>query len=176
VKRDYAAYEKAYAKHFSPIPKTLGALIDAELVHATFHPTSKGLAAKGSIQTADLRELIAQGLVAFDGLRYEDFLPVSAAGIFASNLNQYGTTFTAKARKTYVQADLESIMGMPIVDADRVYRGVQAASIIDSLTKLGVIGKVAPGELETLRADATYVESLERGASEARAPRVPAGV
>lgn len=176
VRRDYAAYEMAYARHFSPIPKTLGELINAGLVYATFLPTSKGLAAKGSIQTADLRELVAQGLVAFDGLRYEDFLPVSAAGIFASNLNQYGTTFTAKTRKTYVQADLESIMGKPIVDADRVYRGVQAASIIDTLTKLGVIGKAAAGELETLRADAAYVESLERGVSEARSPRVPAGV
>lgn len=176
VKRDYAAYEKAYAKHFSPIPKTLGALIDADLVHATFHPTSKGLAAKGSIQTADLRELIAQGLVAFDGLRYEDFLPVSAAGIFASNLNQYGTMFTAKTRKTYVQSDLESIMGMPIVDADRVYRGVQAASIVDTLSTLGVINKIAPNELETLRADAAYVESLEHEAGATSSPRVPAGV
>lgn len=176
VKRDYAAYEKAYAKHFSPIAKALGELIDAELVYAKFLPTSKGLSAKGSIATANLRELIAQGLVAFDGLRYEDFLPVSAAGIFASNLNQYGTAFTAKTRKTYVQADLEAIMGKPIIDADRVYRGVQAASIVDTLTKLGVIGKVAPGELEALRADAAYVESLERGASATNAARVPAGV
>lgn len=176
VKRDFAAYEKAYATHFAPIPKTLGALINAGLVYAKFMPTSKGLAAMGSIQTADVHELVAQGLVSFDGLRYEDFLPVSAAGIFASNLNQYGTAFTAKTRKTYVQADLEAIMGKPIIDADRVYRGVQAASIIETLTKLGVLAKVAPGELETLRTDAAYVESLERGAGARSSPRVPAGV
>ena len=32
------------------------------------------------------------------GLRYEDFLPISAAGIFASNLGQYGTKSTAAAK------------------------------------------------------------------------------
>ena len=34
--------------------------------------------------------LAKQGYVRFEGLRYEDFLPVSAWGIFASNLGQYG--------------------------------------------------------------------------------------
>lgn len=176
ARRNYAAYELAYAKHFSPIPKDLGELIDAGLVYAKFLPTRAGLAAKGSIATADLRELIALGFVAFDGLRYEDFLPVSAAGIFASNLNQYGTAFTAKTRKTYVQSDLEAIMGKPIVDSDRVYRGVQAASIIDTLTSLGVIGNVASGQIETLRADAAYLESLQHDHRTPNADRVPATV
>ena len=99
VKQDYAAYQKEYAKCFAAFPKKLSALLEKKLVYGRFTVTPKGLAAKAekAIRTTDLNELMRLGYVHADGLRYEDFLPVSAAGIFASNLGQYGTKSTATA-------------------------------------------------------------------------------
>jgi len=64
---------------------------------------------------------------------------VSAAGIFASNLNQYGTQSTAAVKPTYSQTQLEAILGKPIVDATVVYRGMEAASVRAALQDLGVL-------------------------------------
>jgi uncharacterized glyoxalase superfamily metalloenzyme YdcJ len=144
MKRDFAAYEAMYAAHFDRFPKALPGLVEAGLVHARYEPTPAGLAAAGTIDTADIAELVARGLARFEGLRYEDFLPVSAAGIFASNLNQYGTRTTAKAKPVYTQADLEAILGRPIIDAAAVYAGVEADSILRTCERLGVIGRLDP--------------------------------
>ena len=62
-------------------------------------------------------KLVELGFVEYEGQRYEDFLPVSAAGIFASNLQQYGTKSTAHVRPTYSQAQLEEILGKRIIDS-----------------------------------------------------------
>lgn len=135
---DHDAYVTSYAESFAPFPKSLRELLEAGLVFGRYEPTPAGIAAAGSIETADLWTLVDRGCVRFDGLRYEDFLPVSAAGIFASNLNQYGTSFTAETKPEYTQADLEEIMGMPIVDAVEVYSGMEAASIAETFERLGV--------------------------------------
>ena len=81
------------------------------------------------------------GYAQVEGLRYEDFLPVSAAGIFASNLNQYGTKSTAAQRPTYTQAMLEEIMGIKIVDADTQYREMEAGSVRETLAALGIAAR-----------------------------------
>ena len=151
-KRDWDAYERAYAAPFAAFPKTLPELVERGLVFAQFAPTPAGLAAAraGRVTTTDLVELSRQGLVTCEGLRYEDFLPVSAAGIFASNLNQYGTASTARVRPTYSKAVLEAIMGKPIVEATEVSAGIDAASRIETWTALGVIDRVPADELARL--------------------------
>ncbi len=142
AKRDLDAYEAAYASHFAPIPKTLDALLAHGLVYACYEPTQAGQHATGSIGTTDIHELVRLGYAARDGLRYEDFLPVSAAGIFASNLNQYGTQSTAPVKPTYTRAMLEEIMGCPIIDSDRVYLGVQSASLLRTYADLGLLERL----------------------------------
>lgn len=151
-RRDWDAYERAYAAPFAAFPKTLPELVERGLVFAQFAPTPAGLAAAraGRVTTTDLVELSRQGLVTCEGLRYEDFLPVSAAGIFASNLNQYGTASTARVRPTYSKAVLEAIMGKPIVEATEVSAGIDAASRIETWTALGVIDRVPADELARL--------------------------
>ena len=113
ARRDYEAYLREYAQCFAAFPKRLPALLEKKLVYGRFTATAKGLAAKAaqSIQTTDLNKLIRLGYVHADGLRYEDFLPVSAAGIFASNLGQYGTKSTAQAKPVYTREMLEEIPG-----------------------------------------------------------------
>ncbi len=140
VKRDFAAYEAAYAKAFAAFPKTLTELLDRGLVYGVYAATPKGVAAKGTITTTDPRELVALGFVQVDGLRYEDFLPVSAAGIFASNLSQYGTKSTATVRPTYSKAMLEDVLGRRIIVTDDAYRATEARSLLDVYGQLGLMG------------------------------------
>jgi len=140
IKQDYTAYQKQYAQCFSAFPKKLAALLERKLVYGRFTATPKGLAAKASksIQTEDLNELIRLGYVHADGLRYEDFLPVSAAGIFASNLGQYGTKSTASAKPVYTREMLEEILGKKIIDSDAIYSSLQQESIREVYEQLGL--------------------------------------
>lgn len=157
VKRDHAAYESQSAGAFSQFPKTLGELIDKNIVFGRYVPTAKGLTANGSIQSTDMRDLVKNGFAQVEGLRYEDFLPVSAAGIFASNLNQYGTKATATERPVYTKARLEEIMGKKIIESDAVYQGVQAKSMLDTYAKLGLLAKLPPAQRTELETQAAAV-------------------
>jgi len=71
-------------------------------------------------------ELKAQDLAYYksDGkpLTYEDFLPVSAAGIFKSNLRE--TESIAKQTATGSQAVFESALGRPVLDMFELYAAV----------------------------------------------------
>jgi uncharacterized glyoxalase superfamily metalloenzyme YdcJ len=161
-KRDYAAAQAKYRAAFTPFPKCLSGLIEQGLVYARYVATPKGVAARGTIATHDLRELVRAGFARAEGLRYEDFLPVSAAGIFASNLNQYGTKTTAASRPVYTQSRLEEIMGKKIIDAEAVYRGMEAGSTLRMYADLGLLDTLPAGrrqELETLSGVATRAMS-----------------
>lgn len=157
IKKDHAAYEAAYAKHFAAFPKSVDALLAQGLIHARYEPTNQGLAAMGTLKTADLKQLLKQGHIRAHALRYEDFLPVSAAGIFASNLNQYGTSSTATTKPTYTQSQLEEIMGRKIIDAPAVYAAVEARSILETLATLGVASHLPTPDRARLETDATAV-------------------
>lgn len=159
VKRDFAAYQRAYASAFCAFPKSLDGLLAKGLIYGRYSATDKGRGARGSLQTTDLAELVRQGHARVEGLRYEDFLPVSAAGIFASNLSQYGTKSTAAVKPTYTQSMLEDILGVKIIDADGVYRGMHAQSILATYQSLGLTSKVPAGTLGELRAAAAVAEA-----------------
>jgi uncharacterized glyoxalase superfamily metalloenzyme YdcJ len=150
--RDFAAYEALYAAPFASFPKTLSGLLEKGLVFGLYAPTHSGIAARGTATTTDMHELVRQGHAQVEGLRYEDFLPVSAAGIFASNLNQYGTRSTAGERPTYSQRQLEEILGKPIVDAMMVCRGMEAASLLDTWRRLGLLERVPEARRAELQA------------------------
>jgi len=148
IKRDYDAYQKSYANCFATFPKTLPALLEKKLVHGRYSATAKGLAAAKakSIQTTNLAELVRLEFAQVEGLRYEDFLPFSAAGIFASNLGQYGTKSTATARPTYTQAALEKIMGKKIVNPNVTYAGLEAESVLQTYSELGLLEKISTAD------------------------------
>jgi uncharacterized glyoxalase superfamily metalloenzyme YdcJ len=143
-KKDFPAYEALYAAPFAPFPKALPDLLAKKLVYARYSPTARGLAAKGTLTTTDVSSLLASGHLQYEGLRYEDFLPVSAAGIFASNLSQYGTKSSAAVKPTYTQAMLEDILGKKIIDTDIAYAGMEAQSLLDSYAALGLLDRLPP--------------------------------
>ena len=83
-----------------------------------------------------LGELVDRGLVRAVPLVYEDFLPVSAAGIFRSNLGAgVAARYVAGGRRDV----FEQAMGRAVLDEFALYEATQAASAaqcLDALTAL----------------------------------------
>ncbi len=142
AKRDFAAFEALYSKPFAPIPKRLPELLQQGLVYGHYSATEKGIAARGGIDASDIHQLVRLGFAQVQGLRYEDFLPVSAAGIFASNLNQMGAKSTAAVKPVYTRAMFEEILGKPAIDSDAQYRKEHDESIAKTLAQLGLLERV----------------------------------
>lgn len=87
-----------------------------------------GFGAEGGID-----DLIDRGLVRFDPIIYEDFLPVSAAGIFQSNLGDgSGPAIAADANR----AAFEAALGATPADEFALYAERESASIRDCLDRL----------------------------------------
>lgn len=160
IKRDFEAYVTSYAEAFAPFPRTLGELLRAGLVYGRYTATKKGRAAAGSLPTIDIHELVAGGYVRYEGIRYEDFLPFSAAGIFASNLGQYGTKSTSENRPTYSREMLEQIMGRPIIDPNVISCGMEAESILETYSDLGLLEKLPGDRLDELKASVAAYKSI----------------
>ena len=119
-------------------------------------------AAGGGAETVDRHELVRLGYARVEGLRFEDFLPVSAAGIFASNLQEYGTKSTAPERPMHTQAMFERMLGKPVIDADSIYKAVEANSLIQMYAQLGLWERLpAPARSELEHAAALAPHDAE---------------
>ncbi|MEM9373480.1 MAG: DUF1338 family protein, partial [Planctomycetota bacterium] len=162
VADDFPGYQRMQREAYARFPGSLDELLARGLVYGRYTPTHLGTEAARDgrvFETTDIQSLVGQGFVHVEGLRYEDFLPFSAAGIFASNLDQYGTDTMAGQKPAYTQRDLEEIMGRRIVDPNTVYSGLEARSLLDTYGSLGIlerIGEQAHRSLES-RAEACRV-------------------
>jgi uncharacterized glyoxalase superfamily metalloenzyme YdcJ len=139
AKSDNEAYVASYAAEFAPFPKTLPELLEKGFVYGRFAVTPKGASHVGKLTTTNIFALVREGLVEYEGLRYEDFLPFSAAGIFASNLGQYGTKATGENANICTKEGLEAIMGRKIVDVNVVYKGQHCESLLQVYSELGAL-------------------------------------
>ena len=129
-------YKAALGKAFEGFPDDLEIMRKQGLVFITYHATEKGLAAKGrGTLPSSIDALIEGGYVGYNPIRYDDFLPVSAAGIFRSNM-QEGTK--AAQGKEPKQEQLERALGCPILDGDAMYAARQARSALAVAKQLGV--------------------------------------
>lgn len=88
----------------------------------------------------DVEGLIARGLLKARPIKYEDFLPVSAAGIFRSNLNDDHRSF-AKGRGDI--ARFESALGARVVDPFDLYRAQEEKSLAACLEALRSLAPAA---------------------------------
>ena len=149
--RDFAAFEALYAKPFARFPKTLSQLLQQGLVYGRYRATAKGIAARGSIKTRDIHQLVQLGFAHVHGLRYEDFLPVSAAGIFESNLTPKSATFTAAVKPVYTRAMFQEILGKPVLDSDAQYRAEHQSSIEETFGQLGLLERSQPPIADIVR-------------------------
>ena len=114
-----ADYETALSEVFEAFPDTWDGIRAAGLGYFTYSARQ----ARGAARQARCRRLdslIAEGLVQFDPIVYEDFLPVSAAGIFQSNLgDDAAQEFVASPNQQRFEADL----GAAVLDEFAHYAG-----------------------------------------------------
>lgn len=132
-----AQYNQLLLDHFQAFPDDYDQLRQQHLAWFRYFPTERGLAAKEALmeQHGTLEQLIALDYIRFQPLVYEDFLPVSAAGIFQSNLGdsrhaQYGD---ASSRAAFEQA-----LGTPVIDELELYQQTQQRSLLACAQALGL--------------------------------------
>ncbi|MGO3005068.1 MAG: 2-oxoadipate dioxygenase/decarboxylase HglS, partial [Halomonas sp.] len=122
---DNDAHQAVMDKVFTALPDSDEAMRREGLAYFHYHLTAAGKAATGNT-SSDMDALIAQGLVEAQPITYEDFLPVSAAGIFQSNLG--GNASDAYAGNANREA-FEEALGAPVTDELALYAEREQASL-----------------------------------------------
>ena len=119
-----ADYMTCLEETFAAFPDTLDEIREAGLGYFRYTPVRQRPADVAPAASAEA--LIAAGALRADPIVYEDFLPVSAAGIFQSNLGDTGaTSFAANPGRARFEADL----GCPVIDLHQRYAEVESASL-----------------------------------------------
>jgi uncharacterized glyoxalase superfamily metalloenzyme YdcJ len=120
-----AHYNALMAEHFGEFPDSIEGMREQGLAYFRYFVTEKGLAA-GSLGEVPLEDLLRDGYVKAEPLVYEDFLPVSAAGIFQSNLGDAAQTHYGEHsnRQAFEQA-----LGRSTIDELDLYAETQQRSL-----------------------------------------------
>ncbi|MER8746060.1 VOC family protein [Mesorhizobium sp. M1004] len=122
-----ADYVEALSQTFRSFPDTWDGIRADGLGYFTYSLTERGRQV-GSAYADDIDLLVAEGFVRFDPIVYEDFLPVSAAGIFQSNLgDEAAEDFVASPN----QRRFEAALGASVLDEFEHYAAIEQASIDD---------------------------------------------
>lgn len=120
-----ARYNTLMERHFSEFPDTLEGMRQQELAYFRYFVTDKGRAA-GALQTMALEDLLRNGYLRVEPLVYEDFLPVSAAGIFQSNLGDAAQSHYGEHSNLHA---FEQALGRSTIDELALYAETQRRSI-----------------------------------------------
>ncbi|EEU41878.1 uncharacterized protein NECHADRAFT_101902 [Fusarium vanettenii 77-13-4] len=121
--------EEILAKVFARFPDDTKSLRDQDLAYFTYKLTDS----VSKVSSTDMDELIDSGAVQLEPITYEDFLPVSAAGIFHSNLGDDGGMDHVAAAD---QATFEKGLGCKVNKEFELYRKMQEASIEECFANL----------------------------------------
>jgi uncharacterized glyoxalase superfamily metalloenzyme YdcJ len=100
---------------------------------AFFRYAGRDGASPAAVGTDEMEILIERGFVEAAPILYEDFLPVSAAGIFQSNLGG-GSAMTCAASAS--RQSFEEAMGTPVIDEMALYESEQAGSLAQVRARL----------------------------------------
>lgn len=119
-------YPTRLAAAFTAFPDDHDTLRREGLGYYRYALTEAGRANPGAVGDLPAEALIAAGLASADPIVYEDFLPVSAAGIFQSNLG--GDEQRAYAAHANRDA-FEQALGMKVEDEFAIYERLQAESL-----------------------------------------------
>lgn len=129
-----ARYDALMTQHFAEFPDSVEGMREQGLAYFRYFATDKGLAA-GGLGESSLEDLLRDGYVKAEPLVYEDFLPVSAAGIFQSNLGDSAQTHYAEHsnRQAFEQA-----LGRSTIDELELYAETQRRSLEECAETLGI--------------------------------------
>lgn len=128
------AYGDRLERAFAAFPDDWATIRARGLAYFHYSLTEAGAAAavSGGVE-GDIDALIERGLVRFDPIVYEDFLPVSAAGIFQSNLgDRNGPAIAADANRVA----FEHALGAAPADEFALYAEREARSIRACIERL----------------------------------------
>ncbi len=117
-------YMKILDDVFEKFPFSPAEMREQKLAYFQYFVTEKGLAE--GINHDDIEELIAGELVDYLPITYEDFLPVSAAGIFSSNASDKTRVDTFKSSS---QEEFEKALGQPVASEFDLYQAMEDSSI-----------------------------------------------
>ncbi|MXP26400.1 DUF1338 family protein [Altererythrobacter indicus] len=123
-------YAERLQRAFAHFPDDMEILRKQGLAYFRYVPTAEGLNATQSDHkgTQGVDKLLEAGLIVAEPILYEDFLPVSAAGIFQSNLGG------AEQRSYDAQASqdtFEAALGVPVLDPFVLYQQLQDESLAE---------------------------------------------
>lgn len=128
------AYMQALTDIFAELPDSYESLRKQGLAYFRYFVTDKDDAVTQD-GPRDLDALIQSGYIHYEPLVYEDFLPVSAAGIFQSNLgDQAQTQYTEASSKDR----FEQALGASVLDELALYAETQARSLKRCEEQLGI--------------------------------------
>lgn len=127
-------YNTLMTQHFGEFPDSVDGMREHELAYFRHFATEKGMAS-GSLGDASLEDLLRNGYVKAEPLVYEDFLPVSAAGIFQSNL---GDAAQAHYGEHSNRQAFEQALGRSTIDELGLYAETQRRSIEECAKVLGL--------------------------------------
>ncbi len=129
-----ARYVQLMEQHFEAFPDNHTQMREQGLAYFRYFVTARGLAARGQANQPDtLQARIAAGHVDVEPLVYEDFLPVSAAGIFQSNLGDAAQSHYAANSN---QAEFEKALGCRTIDELKLYSETQQRSMDECIQAL----------------------------------------
>jgi uncharacterized glyoxalase superfamily metalloenzyme YdcJ len=121
------------AQEFQAFPDDLDTLRREGLAYFRYSLNPAARVTRLPASLVDIEGLVRDGLLQVEPLTYEDFLPVSAAGIFRSNLGeQDGGVFESKANR----AAFEAALGAKVLNEFELYREAEAESLADCLRQL----------------------------------------
>ena len=137
-KDDYAlTYSKVLSEVFKQFPDDWQALQQQGLGFFYASPNLECLPQKPVPRDSTWHQLIAGGYVCFEPITYEDFLPVSAAGIFQSNLgleNREKNDVAASNQQSFHEA-----LGAKVQNEFEWYAALEENSILQTKRALGVV-------------------------------------
>jgi uncharacterized glyoxalase superfamily metalloenzyme YdcJ len=130
-----AEYASALTGAFREFPDDYAALRSQRLAYFQYRIADPRWARVASSGTRPgLDHLVKTGAITFQPVVYEDFLPVSAAGIFQSNL---GSETSVEMRDCANRREFEEALGAEVNNEFDLYEDIQAASIARCERELG---------------------------------------
>ena len=128
VKENSSNYYDNLAQVFSAFPDSHKELRRQGLAFYQFKLVEKAKKNQRITDQDELEALIKNGIVQFIPIQYEDFLPVSAAGIFESNLDTRERRQQALAMNSS-QQEFEEALGCAVIDSMSLYQNCQEESL-----------------------------------------------
>ncbi|MEP2922141.1 MAG: VOC family protein [Sulfitobacter sp.] len=125
-----AAYVAQLEQVFTEFPDSWREMHDQQLAYFKYDLADTSSRCGADVE---IKELLDQGVLSISPVIYEDFLPVSAAGIFQSNL---GDDAQDNQQSASSQAQFETAMGCKAMDEFALYAAIQSDSLAHCITQL----------------------------------------